>query len=105
MTTNAIDQSGNRRHVLVFDRGESVMAGLRDFARRHGIVEMELRRGRPARMILETARERDVDMVLLAWSRVLDDVHGAVVYEVLAGAEVPVMLIPADVPAPAGAPG
>lgn len=68
-----------------------------EFARRHGIAEMELRRGPPARMILATARDRDVDLVLLAWSRVLDDVHGAVVYDVLAGAEVPVMLIPADV--------
>lgn len=76
-----------------------------EFARRHGIAEMELRRGPPARMILETARERDVDLVLLAWSRVLDDVHGAVIYEVLAGAEVPVMVIPADVAAPAGVRG
>jgi len=74
-----------------------------EFARRHGLVEMELRRGPPARMILATARDRDVDLVLLAWSRVLDDVHGAVVYDVLAGSEVPVMLIPADIFVPSTA--
>lgn len=65
-----------------------------EFARRHGLTDVELRRGAPARRILEIARDREVDLVVLAWGCVLDDRHGRVVAQVLAGADVPVMLVP-----------
>jgi nucleotide-binding universal stress UspA family protein len=74
-----------------------------EFARRHGLDRVELRRGPPASTILATAREQDVDLVVLAWSCVLDEEHGHVVGEVLAGADVPVMLVPTDVYDTAGA--
>lgn len=67
-----------------------------EFARRHGLPDVEVRRGAPGRMIVEMARDRDVDLVVLGWSCVMDDHHGQVVAQVLAGAEVPVMLIPTD---------
>lgn len=65
-----------------------------EFARRHGLPDVELRSGAPASRILQTAREHDVDLVVLSWSGVLDDRHGRVVGHVLAGSEVPVLLVP-----------
>lgn len=67
-----------------------------EFARRHGLPDVEVRRGGPGRRIVEMARDRDVDLVVLGWSCVMDDRHGQVVAQVLAAAEVPVMLIPTD---------
>lgn len=66
-----------------------------EFARRHDVEHLELRRGSPGRRIVEAAHELKVDLVVLAWSGVLDDRHGHVVAQVLAGVEVPVMLLPA----------
>jgi nucleotide-binding universal stress UspA family protein len=65
-----------------------------EFARRHGLPDVEVRRGAPGRRIVEMARDRQVDLVVLGWSRVMDNDHGQVVAQVLAGTEVPVMLIP-----------
>lgn len=65
-----------------------------EFARRHGMADVELRRGTPGRRIVEAAQDQDVDLVLLAWSRVLDERRGQVVAQVLADCEVPVLVVP-----------
>lgn len=74
--------------------GHGTTTWRREFARRHGMADVELRRGAPARRILETAREQDADLVVLAWSCVMQDRRGEVVTGVLTGAEVPVLLVP-----------
>lgn len=81
------------------DHGGYGMATWRaEFARRHGLADVELRRGAPGRSILDAAREQDVDLVVLEFNGVLDDHHGRVVGDVLAGAEVPVMLVSTALP-------
>lgn len=69
-----------------------------EFARRHGLADLRLRAGTPARRIAEQVVAEDADLVLLAWSGVLADRHGEVVRQVLSEAEVPVLVVPAAAP-------
>lgn len=54
-----------------------LVEGAVDHARQHGVKEVEgiVRRGPPARMILDVAKERDVDAIVMG-SRGLTDVEG-----------------------------
>jgi hypothetical protein len=56
---------------------------------------LELRVGRPAERIAEALRESGADLVTLGWSRDLSESRAPIVGEVLATADVPVLLIPA----------
>ncbi len=69
-----------------------------EFARRHGLANLRLRAGTPARRIAEQVVAEDADLVLLAWSGVLADRHGEVVRQVLSEAEVPVLVVPVGAP-------
>jgi nucleotide-binding universal stress UspA family protein len=68
--------------------------GRRSFGSLDGGVRLEVRVGDAARKLLEAAQELGVDLVVIAWHRDLSHGHGRLVRAVLAGADVPVLLVP-----------
>ena len=68
--------------------------GRRALAVGEGKIRLEVRVGDAARTLADVARELDVDLVALAWHRVLTDGHGRLVRTLLAEADVPVFLLP-----------
>ena len=57
-------------------------------------ADLHLRRGAAPEVVVEVARAEEVDLVALAWTRDLGPGRAAVVRAALAGAEVPVLLVP-----------
>lgn len=57
-------------------------------------VQLELRVGDPARTLRETARELDVDLVVLAWNQRLAGGHGRLVRGLLESGDIPLLLLP-----------
>jgi nucleotide-binding universal stress UspA family protein len=55
-------------------------------------VQLEVRVGEAGRVICDTARELDVDLVALAWHGDLASGHGRIVRRLLADADVPLLL-------------
>ena len=57
-------------------------------------VRFETRVGDAAETLSDATRELDADLVVLAWHRDLSEGHGRMVREALAGARVPIALLP-----------
>jgi nucleotide-binding universal stress UspA family protein len=58
-------------------------------------VRLEVRVGSPGRHVVDVARDLDVDVIALGWSRRLERDRAAVVREALSHSQVPVLLVPA----------
>jgi len=70
-----------------------------EFARRSfgvagGDVRLEVRAGDVTRLLPDVARELEVDLVVLAWHRDLAGGHGRLVRSMLAGTDIPLLLVP-----------
>ena len=57
-------------------------------------VRFEMRVGETARVLSDATRELDADLLVLAWHRDLSEGHGRQVREMLAGALIPIVLLP-----------
>lgn len=83
---------------LFLDRPEhDLEVWAREFLARHcgdQSARLEIRTGETGKRVLDVADTERVDMIALAWSQDLSAGHAAVVRRVLAGACVPVMLVP-----------
>jgi nucleotide-binding universal stress UspA family protein len=95
-TLPTADQVEAQVHVM--REAEAYLAGVRDRVRAAGLADVELVAwyGPPAEAILEGARSRDVDLIVMSShgrSGVASLVLGSVATSVLRGARVPLLLI------------
>jgi hypothetical protein len=57
-------------------------------------AELDIRAGVPGQNVLSVGRAHEVDLIVLEWAQRLTPGRAEVIREVLAGADVPVLLLP-----------